>query len=77
MKKSFITRCSVKDWRLIKAAAAESNMSLNKFVVGSARLLAVLGLQKEQEELVVARLMEKLGPMLDRLGDEVEKRKAS
>jgi len=77
MKKEFLVRCSLKDWRLFRAAAVESNMSLNKFVVGSAKLLAVLGLHKQQEELVVARLMEKLGPMIDRLGDEVDKRKAS
>lgn len=67
----FNARCSAQELKLFKAAAAKNGMSLNKFVCGSAKLLAVLGLHEEANELVSQRLAEKLGTLIERLDDEV------
>ena len=65
----FNARAYPKDLKLLKQAAAESGMSLNKFIISSAKLLAVLGLHKESTELVAQVLAERLGRLIENLDD--------
>ena len=66
----FNARAYPKDLKLLKQAAAESGMSLNRFLISSGKLLAVLGLHKESTELVAQVLAERLGGLLEKLDDK-------
>ena len=64
-------RCTPQEHKLFVQAAAASGMSMTQFIVGSAKLLAVLGLHKESKELVAHKLAERLGGLLERVDDIV------
>ena len=60
-------RCTPQEHKLFVQAAAASGMSMTQFIVGSAKLLAVLGLHKEAKEQVVENLAVRLGGLLEKL----------
>ena len=68
----FNARCYPKDLKLLKQAAAESGMSLNQFVVGAAKLMAVLGLHKEAEEAVARNFADRFGSLLRSVDKQLE-----
>lgn len=68
----FNARCYPKDLKLLRQAAAESGMSLNQFVVGAAKLMAVLGLHKEAEEVVAKRFAAALGSLVQNVEGRLE-----